>query len=78
MGGLVSSLYVYLAGAGIRSGQSREPSFWRKWSLDESAMAKLEGCWQPVHSKVGDMDGMDVLESQDFLLRMQQAWLPLE
>lgn len=64
MGGLVFSLHVYLAGEGIRLGQSREPSCWRKRSLDESAMAKLEGCWQPVHLKAG---GMGVQESQDFI-----------
>lgn len=39
---------MYLAGAGIRLGQPRETFFWRKWSRDESAVAKLEGRWQPV------------------------------
>lgn len=69
MGGLVSSFYVYLAGEGIRLGQSREPSFWRKQSLDESAMVKLEGCRQPVPLKAGE---------PGLYVRMQQAWLALE
>lgn len=52
---------MYLAGVGIRLGQPREASFWRRWSLDESAAAKLEGRRQPAHLEVR---GVDVLESR--------------